>query len=328
MTATEPDSELVLRLKRMPVVDYDQHPGYAPFKEAVTPEDRRTALRLFRRALISASIESLRYRVAIQALRSSFRPGGVPEPLSHNGVVARSVDSGDINDFRTLVEEQIGESLDTVSTPKIGVRDFRFVRPDASEVFAAADRIVTKSGARDAAAAYLRRRTVGFSGVNVKVNDAGSNFKRNLFGDMGLTDPATRYLHIDSSPPRGVMKILLYLTQVKPDNGPFQYVLGSHRLGDGLGGRLIRRTLHRAGDLQKWNPESRRRFMALPRFLRRKAEIGGDLLDGTDVVDALLQAERSFTSDDGNLILFDNAGLHRGGLVENGRRVIAQIILR
>jgi hypothetical protein len=45
-------------------------------------------------------------------------------------------------------------------------------------------------------------------------------------------------------------------------------------------------------------------------------------------VAALLASEHFFTSDEGNLILFDNNGIHRGGMVLEGKRIILQVPLR
>ena len=61
-------------------------------------------------------------------------------------------------------------------------------------------------------------------------------------------------------------------------------------------------------------------FMALPAALRHKSMFGSDLLDGTPESRAVVEAEYLFVSSDGNAALFDNLGVHRGGLVREGER--------
>jgi hypothetical protein len=62
--------------------------------------------------------------------------------------------------------------------------------------------------------------------------------------------------------------------------------------------------------------------MALPKPFRRKCTFGSDLTDGSADANAVLGAEYRFTSADGDAILFDNLGIHRGALVTAGERRI------
>ena len=80
-------------------------------------------------------------------------------------------------------------------------------------------------------------------------------------------------------------------------------------------------------DLSSCTPERRRLFHALPRRFRRKAKFGNDLESDHPALARLLASERRFTSADGDLILFDDRGIHRGGLVEAGERFMLQIRL-
>jgi hypothetical protein len=125
-----------------------------------------------------------------------------------------------------------------------------------------------------------------------------------------------------------MVKAIVYLSRVTERTGPFSYVIGSHRFRDRWLHRLARRAVHKSRILQRWAPEQRRLFYALPSALRHKAEVGNDFRLDDQPAAALLAAEKQFTSSEGAFILFDNAGIHRGGLVDEGRRVIVQIILR
>jgi len=50
-------------------------------------------------------------------------------------------------------------------------------------------------------------------------------------------------------------------------------------------------------------------------------------MDGSPEAEALLAREYKFTSKDGNLLFFDPEGVHRGGMVDRGERIILQIAL-
>jgi hypothetical protein len=82
---------------------------------------------------------------------------------------------------------------------------------------------------------------------------------------------------------------------------------------------LYRRANDRAG-LSGYAPETRRLFMALPAPFRHKSTFGSDLLDHQPETRRVVEAEYQFVSADGNAALFDNLGIHRGGLVRDGER--------
>ena len=72
---------------------------------------------------------------------------------------------------------------------------------------------------------------------------------------------------------------------------------------------------------------SHRQIMALPKEFRRKSHFGFDLLDDMPETDRYLQNEKSFCSSEGDLVLFDANGIHRGGIVKTERRVALSLLL-
>jgi hypothetical protein len=167
-----------------------------------------------------------------------------------------------------------------------------------------------------AADAYLRR-PVEIKGMVLQVNDSKDTYQHQKFADVGVPDPATNYMHCDTS--EEIVKCMVYLTEVTKRTGPFGYMLRSNRVPVGAFEGLVRRANDRAG-LSGYKPETRRLFMALPGLLRHKSMFGSDLVDGTPESRAVLDAEYQFVSADGNAAIFDNLGVHRGGLVLEGER--------
>jgi FkbM family methyltransferase len=156
----------------------------------------------------------------------------------------------------------------------------------------------------------------------ILLKDASDRNLYNVF-DGAAPDPKTLYMHIDTGV--GVLKAGLYLSEVGPANGPFSYVIDSHKRRASVFDRALRRASDIAG-LDSPRPGARAMFMGLPPHLRRKANFGNDVTDGTALSDLLLTNERRFTSDMGDLILFDNDGFHRGGIVDEGERIAVFVI--
>jgi len=138
-------------------------------------------------------------------------------------------------------------------------------------------------------------------------------------GADGLPVKRGAYFHVDSEIWPHV-KLLIYLTRdVDDQRGPFRYVRGSQDWCTPLE-LLIRQT----NDLLK---ASRAQYMSLPDAFRMHALFGDDMRPDDPRLDRYLEREWAVTSQDGDVILFDTNGVHRGGFVRSGERVILQVLL-
>lgn len=115
---------------------------------------------------------------------------------------------------------------------------------------------------------------------------------------------------------RRSVQVMIYLVPVHVSNGPFAYVLGSHHLV-----REITQHMVRVGGA---NTE-----VHLLEQIQRCAR--SHPLKGVAVaVDGLLQsvaegeAAHAVTGPAGTAVLFDTAGVHRGGIVRRGQRLIVR----
>lgn len=187
---------------------------------------------------------------------------------------------------------------------------------DAGSLYALLTEVFGRHGIMAAAEAYLGR-PAEVKGMVLQINDGSDAYQKQKFADVGVPDPATNYMHCDTS--EEIVKCIMYLTEVTESIGPFGYMRGSNRIRVGPFEGLVRRANDRAG-LSGYKPEVRQMFMALPAALRHKSTFGSDLADGTPESSAVLEAEYLFVSADGNAALFDNLGVHRGGLVRQGER--------
>src|SRR5262249_37305682 len=161
--------------------------------------------------------------------------------------------------------------------------------------------------------------------INLYLNRPQDRWWKTRYSDIGLTLPRTANMHFDSY--SGMMKCMVYLNDpVDAGCGPFCYVPRTHRAKVSLLHRISGKAVPYA-DMNLETAEQRRLFMRLPSALRNISHYGDDLLPGSDLERTYLQAERQFVTPECNLVLFDNYGLHRGGLCETGERVALQITI-
>ena len=326
------DHDLVLHgLRKIPEPDYIIHPAYG---------------KLFGKPKLSARIEALKrflpyfFRIVTAPRIRRHLPPHSPitvngtdhfpllQGLLFDGVIAVRLSADQITKisqgvsiYSTVLEARRAQ----IPAGKRAHQDnvLGIPQKEAPELYACLYEVLVSHDILTMASRYLGL-PVRIRGVFLQINDANDTFWRNHFSDIGLPDPATAYMHVDSS--IGWMKCLIYLSHVNESNGPFSYVIGSNNLKAGLTDYIVRKANDKSR-LDKCDRRTREVFWALPKVLRKKAEFGNDLLDLTPEVSSLIARERQFTSEDGNLIFFDNDGIHRGGMILEGKRHILQIQL-
>jgi hypothetical protein len=132
-------------------------------------------------------------------------------------------------------------------------------------------------------------------------------------------------LHMDPKP--GVMKAIVYLSDVGEYEGPFQFIPGSgtwevdeiercFAWGVSTGNYLSSRSARRVG-------------CALPPPYRRTAIVGKVLRESQGKYQFLRRNLRSFDSRTASVMVFDPCvNFHRGGLVQEGERINLQVVMK
>ncbi|WHZ20890.1 MAG: hypothetical protein OJF47_000002 [Nitrospira sp.] len=200
------------------------------------------------------------------------------------------------------------------------------------------------SGVLDLAGAYLGARMEFLYAALDYAHDRQAWY-RGCYRDIGLDDSETTYMHLDAD--CDIVKAMLYLTDVKPENGAFRFVRGSHRwtrspfiiaLYKGFDAehdvyfRRASNGLDYEGGYYRPRfqvADHRRDLMRLPGLFRGSTHFGDDVIDGSPLSARLLQNEEMYTGNKGTFVLFHGAaGIHRGALVSRGERWAIQIALR
>jgi hypothetical protein len=317
-----------LSLERIPQPDYANHPAYGRYFADLKWKDRADALGALLPQLKKVSFDYLRWqyqkrKLAGAALPMAAKPELLQELLEKGAIGVRLA-----AEDKAFFVDKTRPWLESLLEKRAGLEKRRFrdnsIRLESPELVAQADARLRKAGWIAIAENYM--------GVPLRVRriyalvfgTGDTSFWKKKFEGASVTVPETTYLHIDST--FGTFKFLVYLNEVTEENGPFCYVQGSHRFSRAPGELIIRKAMDRSS-LDSVSLANRRKFYALPRFLQRKCAVGYDYLDEQPESRELLARERRFLSTDGDMILFDYDGLHRGGMVRSGERQILQIQL-
>jgi len=178
-----------------------------------------------------------------------------------------------------------------------------------------------------------------FTGVSLELSVAGSTWWKNSI--QGGTPPRTMYAHLDES--IYAPKAIVYLSDVSPNNGPTSSYPGVY---DSLYNNPLQDIIGRIVGEVGNNPESilfdyysksyhqsmssikfREHFMLLPESLRFNSHFGWDILAESQLEGVIADREEVMLGGPGKLVVFDGSRLlHRGGLIEEGERLVLQVV--
>lgn len=184
----------------------------------------------------------------------------------------------------------------------------------------------------------IANRKMKVIGVAYELSVAGSNWWKPKIESGEFSK--TLYAHVD----RGVdaPKAIVYLTDVDIQNGPtvcYPHVyeeLDITGLQDFVGrcietvgrstGSPLRELYQFSGPVMD-SEAFRRHFMKLPSSIRFNSHFGWDVEPKSQLEDFLVSKETVVLGPAGTTLIFDGARLlHRGGLIEEGERIVLQVV--
>jgi len=314
----------------LPSIDYDAHPAYVGLAEpsGTLPDEYRARLE---RAL--DFVDRFSHAWGQPGRRGSKTTGY--DQLVADGITPIPLTSG----FKSTLEDLLSPRFEAAATSlndperRRAAAVTRFTtdelrQPGNSDVLKAVHALELETSFIDAASAYLGLDAF-LQAVHLKTEDAGqpeASGKRGVFGDIGLEDPASVYMHTDATCMN--LKMIVYLSPVEAEeDGPFKFCIGSpdaHRCDpETYAKRLATERYCQARD-----PKSRITLMALPPEYRNRFDFGSDLLEGDPVIGELLASEQTFTTNEADAILFDTSGVHRGAMIQQVVRRVLQVTIQ
>lgn len=340
------------------LVDYASHPAYAPLIASAGFADRLSALWRFSKSSVLLLIKRIiRYELIPRETREPrslagwfrFAGAGLKNAVGLYPRARQVKNRSDVFDFLDThgccvikMDDSVFENLENKAEQHFDRleqrrqktasenRDFDESRGSVdarefgNELFNTINDILGDSGVFDAASKYLGR-PVRLVDVNPQINDKTDGFWRIVFPDLKMkTTPDKAYYHRDAS--GGDLKAIIYMSDVGPQNGPFSYVIGSNKL-------LISKVDDLIAEVNDHNGfagttlEMRRQFAALPKKLRQKCTFGNDLTEKSELSKQIDSGVWQITGSKGSIVLFDTKGVHRGGLVAEGKRKVITTII-
>lgn len=301
----------------LPNPDYETHPRYREQRGKVDDELRREALAKF-----LPHFEGCYQRhLTAPKLGYDVRIGegdGLLRQLQETGCGVQPVSAERKSRLLQLAEpfaKEVHEKLSGIAEPRFKHTQFVFDRKAHGEIYDLIEEIFSAEHVDAAASAYAGGRLL-MKEVTVQVNT--DRLTQRQYGQLdadGLPPHRTGYMHIDSALWPNV-KVLIYLSEVTPDTGPFRYVEGSHRMvGD------FELMVRKVNDRQNIHGET---FLALPEPFRMYTLFGDEIDPDSEAARGLLARERAYDDGKNDLILFDFNGVHRGGFVRQGHRYMIQ----
>ena len=172
----------------------------------------------------------------------------------------------------------------------------------------------------------ITKNTYEITDINLHISDANDTFNEYFQTDQRKKPKNKLYtLHID--PKYSYIKTIIYLNEVKNNNGPFAYVPESHRWHFDEVEMLFCKSNQLVNTLS--NSSQRKSNASLPIWARKNSYFSRQLLDGAHTSETVYSQLKHFTTDETNFILFEpNHGWHRGTHVEDGERIALQVIMK
>jgi hypothetical protein len=335
----------------LPVIDYDKHPAYGrvlsmpqlgarlkalvyfgyglvlakarrivDFENLPRPSDDSRKLGSLFRNLPTYLRLIILQRLGRLAAGNAYKPktergADILAPLQRDGITGVRFSADRIAEIRDLLASQF-KSLEQKSSLPGQADDHRLWLDPAAvpELYKWFNQAAADLGLIEAASAYLRR-PVGVGHIAAELVDAAAAVSP--FADVGVEASPCDGFHVD--PTNNLLKLVIYLSDVGPANGPLTYVVGSHRAGAGFWDGIIRRA-NDLGGLSSTQPEYRELFYALPAGLQRKAAFGADLVAENNYAASIQSDQWPVTSDSETAVLYDPLGIHRDAVVTQGRR--------
>jgi hypothetical protein len=309
-----------MTLNALPTIDYAAHPLYGGMFEPIPElgEQMQTALA----PIIEKTTEDEHARVERFGYRYSWRDA-VSRELAEQGSATRRLPAAAIDAIHAAARSRLellqGELRSVGDAGERSKKKTAWTGVDrGGELWTAAEQALLEMGLFEATATIFGAPSAKLYSMNVLVNYPDPNWTTRLFRDVEAGAPPTAGFHFDPDH-RCSTKMVLYLNDVGPEQGPFGIVPGSHRWDERSQDRIYRSAFDRLGTVTR-SAKLRQRFLSLPAEMRTKAEFGGDMIAGSPEAEALLEAEQVMTGPRGQLNLFNPDAIHRGGNVTAGER--------
>ena len=317
-------------ISTLPVIDYASHPAYG----AGVEPDTRLGAKAHRD--LQPQIDEMTRLTIERAGRLGGQYGArgrMGAELADQGVSLQNLSAASLARLQAAaapvietVQDRVRQARQSAERVSFKTTQEPFVRTTHGELWDGTVEALVELDLFETAATYFGAPLAKLKTAAVMVSTPDQAWSNNLYGDIQIETPPTVGFHIDSEG-RCILKAVIYLNEVGPDQGPFGLVPGSNRWSQDGPERIYRRAFDKSNLVSRSDPTKRRAFSSLPRELQVKAEFGGDMLLDAPETRALVDQELVFTGPAGQANIFDPEAIHRGGNVRSGERHVLLVAL-
>ena len=139
--------------------------------------------------------------------------------------------------------------------------------------------------------------------------------------DKDIFDDDMNFFHVDTN--LNTVKVMIYLTDVSSEkSGGFEYVIGSHNLFS-YEDFIFRKIIRRIGAYRR-DEKGKNILMSLFPFMRKSNDFSD--FDKISKLGRYIKSKKRLFAGKDNVIIFDPLGIHRGGIVKEGKRIALQLV--
>lgn len=316
-----------------PEIDYANHPYYREFYAGITEADREAALALFTKHHQGMVKQQKRFAATKKDrgnLPAALEPMG--RALERDGITGLRMKPEMRKQMLALTEQAAQDLIakrESIAPEERGVEGVCSIvcHFDNKETptYRFFDTLLREHGIYDLCRAYKGvPYQLKFAAMQINQHDDTGVLSTCRFEDGKQAE--TFYMHMDST--IEVMKVIIYRSEhCDISTGAFRYIPGSCAMC-GPEEIAIRKANDKCG-LDTINiVERRKMFAALPVKYQKKANFGNDLIDSDSRTQRLLAHEQVYSTDIGDMLLFNPEGIHRGNIFKKpGQRQIFQLPL-
>jgi len=311
-----------MTFRALPKIDYLAHPLYGGMFSP-RPNMREQMLEALKPHMDELEAWEKR-RNTFFGYRYAWKDG-LSEELAVNGAATRQLPAKAIDEIHAAAQPTIDVVQARIAGTRAAGDPIRYKtaleslsRDTHPDLWRLVEDHLNGEGVYEATSTVFNAATSKLRSLAVLVNHPNQEWANRLYRDVEIETPPTAGFHIDSDG-KCFTKIVLYLTDVGPEQGPFGVVPGSHRWGEGTRDRIYRGAFDKS-DMVVRSAKRRTMFLALPEEMQTKAEFGGDMIAGSPEAVELLAQEQVMTGPRGQMNLFNPDAIHRGGNVRQGQR--------
>lgn len=309
---------------------------FEEFEKATTDKHELLFVQELKEKVIEFITDEFKYRNKISLFRGKAKTSG---QLEEFGYFFITLPKSEIENIKLVGEPLIQMFRKNASEGKLKRSDLSDSNsPEIGQMAKMLDVLFERFGVFKSISEYVGIE-YDHTGLSLELSVAGSTWWKDTINNF--ESPSTMYAHLDESV--YLPKAIVYLSNVTEFNGPtscypnkyeeLNVPLVADIVGRVVGqvGRNVDSPLNSYYEIPYHQPfgsgKFRKHFMKLPPEVRMNSHFGWDVIKGSIIDIEMASSEKVMVGGLGETIVFDGSRLlHRGGLIEQGERIVMQVV--